>query len=636
MEAWALGLLAALVACFYLWSSQQPANAWIVSTKEPLGYYPLETAGFRSGHLYAALEPNPSLLALKDPYDPAANAPYRVHDMSLYKGHYYLYFGVTPVLILFWPVAAVTGRYVSEPFAVGLFCAGAIGVGMALLFSIRRRYFPGAPFAVLLLGWLCIAFATPLSLLVEAPRVYEVPISCAIFLQTLMFAALYRAVASPARPFAWMAAAGLFFGLSVGARPNYLASFAVLILPVAFLAWSRNAPGADRRRYLLKGLIWTFLPAALCGCGLLYYNWARFGSVSEFGMHYQLAGENVTQLKAMSARYLLPHVRFYLFNPGEWQSYFPFFSSPSGQPSGLVRYIPWIWLMPLPFLIRPNGPPETRRRLITVGAALACAFVANMALLACFFGTTARYPGDFANAGLILAGVGALAAGQRAASCRGRSLTLLLSGMALISFLFTAAVFVGWIPFRDALTPVARAANWPRYAWQRAHGANFGGIRLTLLLPENVPALAEPLIETGLEADQKDRLEISYLPANRARLSFFHAGTGEFPSKDFAIPADRRIVVDARFGSLLPPFGHPAFSGWSRSGYDNAKRNLRLTVDGVEVLRASLDCYDSSPANTRLGRLGWFRGECSRSSRGVSSRCSGCPWSSRRSWRPST
>ena len=41
--------------------------------------------------------PHPALLAMADPYDPVANAPYRVHDMTLYKGHYYLYFGVSPV-----------------------------------------------------------------------------------------------------------------------------------------------------------------------------------------------------------------------------------------------------------------------------------------------------------------------------------------------------------------------------------------------------------------------------------------------------------------------------------------------------------------------------------------------------------
>ena len=179
-------VLALVVGVFYLWTAEKPGDSWLMTSKDPEGYYPLETAGFRAGHLYAAIEPHPALLALKDPYDPVANAPYRVHDMSLYKGHYYLYFGVTPVLILFWPFAALTGRYLDEPVAVALFCSAAVWAGMGLLFALRRRHFPAAPFLFLVAGWVCLAWATPLTLLVEGPQFYQVPISCAIFLQALM------------------------------------------------------------------------------------------------------------------------------------------------------------------------------------------------------------------------------------------------------------------------------------------------------------------------------------------------------------------------------------------------------------------------------------------------------------------
>src|SRR5580692_7306939 len=136
-------LIALLAGGFYFWSTIQPAEQW--AFREADGYYNLLTAGFRSGHLYAAIQPAPELLALPDPYDPVANAPYRVHDMTLFKGHYYLYYGVTPALILFWPVVALTGQYLSEPFAVALFCSGAVAAGMALLLGIRRRHFPEAP-----------------------------------------------------------------------------------------------------------------------------------------------------------------------------------------------------------------------------------------------------------------------------------------------------------------------------------------------------------------------------------------------------------------------------------------------------------------------------------------------------------
>jgi len=609
LETWACVILAAIVGFSYVWTALQPSNSWVISSKDPNGYYPIETAGFRSGHLYAEITPHPALVALKDPYDPVANAPYRVHDMSLYKGHYYLYYGVTPVLVLFWPVVLLTGQYLSEPFAVALFCSAGVWTGMALLLAIRRRHFPRAPFAALLAGWLCLAWATPLTLLVIGPQFYQVPISCAIFLQALMLAAAYRSMHSPARPLAWLGAAGLLFGLSVGARPNYLAGFVVLLVPIAFVARGCAGGPTGRRPSMAKALLWTFTPAALCGVGLLWYNWARFASVTEFGMHYQLAGERVSNLTAMSLRYLVPHTAFYLFNPGQWESYFPYFSPQSGQPYGFLRYLPWTWLALAAFLPPAAGEPGERAGRLAIAAALALAFATNLAFLACFFGTTSRYPGDFANAALMLAGVGALALGQRLAFAgKAWCARPVIAAAAAASIAFAFAVYVDWFPRREIFLGLSRAANWPAYKWESAHGSKFGGLRLDLRLPEQPPGLPEPLFETGREGDQRDWLEIDYMAKGRARLSFFHAGTGQFPSKEFDIPADRRIVVEARCGSLLPPFGHPVYSGWSRDEYDDAKRDLRLTVNGEEVLRASIECYDASPANTTLGRLAFFTG----------------------------
>jgi hypothetical protein len=609
LETWAGVIVGILVGLFYLWSALQPVNSWKISSRNPQGYYGIETAGFRAGHLYAAITPHPALMALADPYDPVANAPYRVHDMSLYKGHYYLYFGVTPVLILFWPVAAITGEYLSEPFAVALFCSGAVWVGMGLLLAIRRRHFPLAPVWVLVAGWLCVAWATPLSLLVEAPQFYQVPISCAIFLQALMIAAVYRALHSPSRALAWMGVSGLLFGLCVGSRPNYLGTFVVLLIPIIFRARSTPADPKGRSPSMFRALLATFLPVALCGLGLLYFNWARFGSVSEFGMHFQLGGERFTALNAISLRYLIPHAFFYLFNSGHWGWYFPFFSPQTGQPYGLFHYLPWAWLSVAAFLFPKKGSLGERRGRTAIVLALACAFLANLAFLSCFFGTTARYPGDFANAALILGGVGALALGQRAARLeRPRIVGAALAGAAGISLLFGLVVYGGLLPGKDRFLGLARAANLPGFLWQEAHGDQFGGIRLELRLPERPPSLAEPLVETGRQSDQRDWLQIDYLPKNRARISFFHAGTGAFPGRDFGIPNDRKIVIEARFGSLQPPFGHPVFSSWSREEYDNANRDLRISVNGEDVLRASIECYDSSPADLTIGHFAWATG----------------------------
>src|ERR1700683_4091094 len=82
-------------------------------TKPADDYYNLLVQGFRDGHLYLKKEVPARFARLADPYDSDANSaylgmPYSMGDQSYYKGHLYLYFGVTPVLILFWPFLALT------------------------------------------------------------------------------------------------------------------------------------------------------------------------------------------------------------------------------------------------------------------------------------------------------------------------------------------------------------------------------------------------------------------------------------------------------------------------------------------------------------------------------------------------
>src|SRR5690242_16165287 len=82
--------------------------------------YNLLVDGFRAGQLSPKLDAPPGLPALADPYDPGANSVFRgdsftgtgrLHDLSYYRGRLYLYFGVAPALLLFWPYEMVTGHY---------------------------------------------------------------------------------------------------------------------------------------------------------------------------------------------------------------------------------------------------------------------------------------------------------------------------------------------------------------------------------------------------------------------------------------------------------------------------------------------------------------------------------------------
>jgi hypothetical protein len=113
MERAILASVCALVLAVYLLAAHSsiPRSGRMGAADN---YYNLLVQGFRAGQLSLKKEVPPGLVQLADPYDPEAHAAYPVFDMSYYKGKFYLYFGVTPAVALFWPYVALTGHYLSQ------------------------------------------------------------------------------------------------------------------------------------------------------------------------------------------------------------------------------------------------------------------------------------------------------------------------------------------------------------------------------------------------------------------------------------------------------------------------------------------------------------------------------------------
>ena len=139
------GLVCALVIVILAWGAE-PAFRALIHPKAEDSYYNLLVQGFRAGQLNVKREAPPGLAQLADPYNPALNAPYQkdVEDMSYYQGKLYLYFGVTPAVVLFWPYVALTGHYLSDKAAVVIFFALGFLAAAGLLRAVWRRCFPGS------------------------------------------------------------------------------------------------------------------------------------------------------------------------------------------------------------------------------------------------------------------------------------------------------------------------------------------------------------------------------------------------------------------------------------------------------------------------------------------------------------
>jgi len=394
----------------------QPGPLELLAPSAADTYYNLLVRGFRAGQLSLRKEVPLSLVQLPDPYDPNANSiywaePYRMIDLSYYKGRLYLYFGITPALVLFWPYVALTGRYLFHWQAVITFCMIGFLASVGLLCVLWQRYFVDVSVGVVMACALALGLATGVPVLLSQSDVYEVPISCAYMLTMLALGAIWCALHEPERSRGWLVLASLAYGLAVGARPNLLLGAIILLVP-AIQAW-------QQRRPIVALSLAGAVPITVIGLGLMLYNALRFNNPLEFGTHYMLAGERQVTRQFFSLHYLWFNFRVFFLEPARWGSRFPFVHGivipplPAGDtqvknPFGILTSIPLVWLalaVPLAWRNRPQLADLALRWF--VGATTLMFGICALTLsLVC--GANFRYEVDFLPALVLLAVIGIL------------------------------------------------------------------------------------------------------------------------------------------------------------------------------------------------------------------------------------
>jgi tetratricopeptide (TPR) repeat protein len=408
-NAWtSLAAVCALVIGVYVYTAHA---GFLTSTSLNVAdnYYNLLVQGFRVDQLSLKKEVPPGFAQLADPYD--RTAPYGMLDLSYYKGRFYLYFGVTPAVVLFWPYVALTGHYLSQKDAGVIFCVVGFLASVGLLCALWRRYFAEVSVAVVAAGTLALGLATFTPVLLARCDVYEVPICCGYALTMLALAAIWKALHEPERRGRWLAAASLAYGLAVGARPSLVFGAVILLVPVV-QAWRERRP------------IWTALTAAivpitLIGLGLMLYNTLRFDSPFEFGFRYQLTGVRQLTRQLFSLHYLWFNFRVFFLEPAHWSSWFPFVHDitvpplPVGHgrvehPFGILTCIPLVWLaLAVPLAWRGRSA-DMRSTLCGFLAAVAMLFGIVTLTLSLFFTACTRFEVEFLSPLVLLAVIGVL------------------------------------------------------------------------------------------------------------------------------------------------------------------------------------------------------------------------------------
>ena len=288
-------------------------------------YYSQLASAFLHGQLALEQKPDPALLALPNPYDHKArkNVPV-LGDASLYKGKYYLYFGPLPGLALA-VVYTLLPVKTGDEYFLYLFLFGLFLVQCLLFRQILRRFFSGLPRWILPLGILILGLTGPYLKMLTHPFIHEAAIAGGQLLFTAGFYAAFLALQDEAIHKGKLFLAGLLWAFSIATRSTQLVPVGVLTALTCLYIFLRCQKANHKREF---GRLFVTLtgPLAVCGLFLAWYNWARFDSVFEFGLYYQLAAFNLQANYSIlfSRMYLLQNLYNYFLNPFGMNSNFPF------------------------------------------------------------------------------------------------------------------------------------------------------------------------------------------------------------------------------------------------------------------------------------------------------------------------
>lgn len=256
---------------------------------------------FEAGQVSLLEEPSQELLDMEYPYEWTARENEKVDyqwDHLLYNGKYYSYYGIAPVLVLFLPYHLLTGYYFPTYYACLIFSLLGTAFLAAAYCALMRRRMRRVPFNISMAGLLMLLTTTGIQFCVYRPYFYELAESSgfmffAVGLYFMATSGLLRD--GPIRLYK-LSLAGVAVSLAVLSRPTFAlyALAAVIWLWFGLKPYRQQQAHPEQKRHVVRYVLAALLPYVVFGLVQMAYNYARFGSVFEFGIRYSLTINDFT------------------------------------------------------------------------------------------------------------------------------------------------------------------------------------------------------------------------------------------------------------------------------------------------------------------------------------------------------
>lgn len=299
------------------WDGHSIVSTYEVGGENAQQYAELAKA-MAHGQLYLEEEPPQWLQDMENPYDKGARDELQkqtgeayLFDVAYYEGHYYVYFGVLPVLLFYLPFYLLTGS--SFPTAIGVLiaCIAFILGITALMDRFARYHFKRVSLGLFLLLQIPLVGCSGMLYLAKFPTFYSLPIALALAF-TVWGLYFWLHGRSSQKAWGWYLAGSLCMALVVACRPQFVV-FSLLAFP---LFWRKFI--TEKHLFTPKGareFACLLAPYAIVAAGIMLYNRARFGSFFDFGANYNLTVNDMTQRGTNPGRFLPALFAYFLQTP---------------------------------------------------------------------------------------------------------------------------------------------------------------------------------------------------------------------------------------------------------------------------------------------------------------------------------
>ena len=304
--------------------------------------YDQQFDAFLKGRLSFDIEVDPKLSNIANPYEISnlyqAQVGY-LFDRTYYKGKYYSYYGLTPVSMVYAPVYALTGKFPTPALTnliLALFATAAMFAAIIALIAVMHIK---ANLLLLLLGSNAAVLGSGLLFLQGGLEHYFQAVTATIgwcCVEVWAVAHLYAA-ASRRNGLIWSAAVGFAVVMIALSRPNMVLLALCVLLPL-LLRWRRQLQAHSRDCLIEMALMGIIM---VVGCALmLWYNYARFDSVLQFGQNIVLSAYDAAKTPLLSLYVLFDSLHHLFFADFAYSDEFPFIAigNMSFADAGNVRF----------------------------------------------------------------------------------------------------------------------------------------------------------------------------------------------------------------------------------------------------------------------------------------------------------